>query len=1166
MNPEQARLSICLLGSFRVTLDGELVTGFVSDKARALLAYLAVEADRPHRRERLAGLLWPDYPDTDARGSLRTALNNLRGVIGDREADPKYLDVTWQEIQFNRDSDSWVDVLAFGDRLAASQASPGTDPQVIVQLEEAVGWYQGDFLEGFAPADCQPFEEWALTEQEALRRRAWEALERLVAWYEERGEFQRALPYARRQVDLDPLQESAHRHVMRLLALGGERAAALRHYEVCCEVLQAEIGVEPDEKTARLHEQVRSGVLVPSATASRPTGPVYIPSPPPDPDELPEPGDLPPGSRLPFGRNALFTGRQRPLLALARALLHDGAGSTVVTQTIQGMGGIGKTQLAVEFAYRYGRGFHGVHWLNCAQPDLLAAEIAACGEKMLLPGWPDEQPQQVERTLRAWHDGHRLIILDNLEDLDLARDWFPSLAGADIRVLVTARRSDWPRDMGLNLLPLELFTPAESHAFLRRYLPSERVLGVHLDTLSERLGHLPLALRLAGRYLARHPRLSVDAYLDQLADLLDHPSMTGFRVELGDPVGHDLDLAATFLQSWQEVSDDDARRIFLLTGYCAPNQPIPCHLLERAADLDQDACDASLSLLAGLGLLQLDDVHSGPTIHPLVAEYSRKNVLLAEGVGGNLDVQAERDFSPLPALSAASLALAREANQLSSPARFAPIRPHIEAAAPAAQAAGLEEAGALWNELGKHLEVVAEYQGARRAIDRALAIDEAAFGPDHPHVARDLNNLAMLLRTLGDYEDAEVACRRALAIDEAALGPDHPDVARDYGNLGTVLWSKGDHQPAQAALQRALEIFDGAPESNQIMAAETHSHMGLLLADMGDYSGALNVLQRAVTIGEAVLAPDHPEMSTLINNKGLALWYLGDHAGARVAFQRALTITEVAFHPNHPRVAQQLGNLGAAALKLGDYQSARDILQRALAIEEMAFGPDHPGVATNCNTLGTISIALADYGTAWDALQRALAIWTETYGEDSRFVAIAHLQRGRVLHAWGSLTEAQDEFRLALATFERSVGPDYPETATAHRYLGLLDLDLGDYEAALSACQQALTIREAALGQNHPDVARDLHALGQVLLALDDSEGALAACQRALTICEDTYGREHPETARALSGLGIVAADTGEVSKARECLEEALAILERFLPAQHPDIRELIARLSSLSP
>ncbi|HSR34523.1 MAG TPA: NB-ARC domain-containing protein, partial [Anaerolineae bacterium] len=205
----------------------------------------------------------------------------------------------------------------------------------------------------------------------------------------------------------------------------------------------------------------RLGVPVPSA---------YIPPPPPDPDQLPEAGPLLPGSRLPFERNHLFTGREAQLKALAKALLHDDAGSTLITQTIQGMGGIGKTQLAVEFAHRYGRFFHGVHWLHCGQPDAIAAEIAACGPEMALSPWPQDQPGQVERTLQAWgQDGHRhLVILDNLEDVEAARGWLRRLRDCGAALLLTARETNWPEDLGLSPLPIRLFTKAESRRFLRQ--------------------------------------------------------------------------------------------------------------------------------------------------------------------------------------------------------------------------------------------------------------------------------------------------------------------------------------------------------------------------------------------------------------------------------------------------------------------------------------------------------------------------------------------------------------------------------------------------------------------------------------------------------------------------------------------------------------------------
>jgi tetratricopeptide (TPR) repeat protein len=520
----------------------------------------------------------------------------------------------------------------------------------------------------------------------------------------------------------------------------------------------------------------------------------YTPPPWPDPGTLPDPGLLPPGSLLPFHRNDLFTGRVAPLLALAQALRHDRAATTLVTQAIQGMGGIGKTQLAVEFAYRYGRFFQGVHWLNAAQPAGLDAEVAACGAEMRLPLWPQEQPEQVELTLRHWRqDGPRLVVLDNLEDLEAAREWLKRLSGGAVRLLVTARRGDWPDYLGLAALPLELFAPSESRDFLRRYLP--RVSGSDLDTLAERLGHLPLALELAGRYLKRRRRLTVAGYLEELQVALEHVSMRGWKEEWGSPTEHDLDMAATFEVSWEQVKDEAARRVFGAAGYCAPNQPIPCEVLEGAAGLDEEACDEALGDLVELGLLEWKEDEPGPTIHPLLAEYAR-----AQEAGGDA----------LPALADTLQSLARSANeqmgQTGSLSHFEPFLPHVRPVAEAGEKGEVEAAGVLWNELGYYLRQVADYAGARAAFQRALAIDERTFGPDHPDVAIRVNNLGSVLRILGRLDEARAAYERALAIFEQVLGPEHPNVATLVNNLGMVLKDLGHLDEARAAFERALAI------------------------------------------------------------------------------------------------------------------------------------------------------------------------------------------------------------------------------------------------------------------------------------------------------------------------------------------------------------------------
>jgi DNA-binding SARP family transcriptional activator len=245
-----ARLIISLFASFQVHLDSQPVTRFESDKVRALLAYLAVEADRPHRREHLAGLLWPDQPETMARHNLSQSLLRLRQAIGDRQTELPFLLVTPQTIQFNRASDHWLDVAAFSTQAAASSSAEA--------LAQAVTHYTGDFLAGFYGVDSNLFEEWVLAKREELQRQALLMLERLVAQYEEQGDYELAQQYAQRQLALDSLREESHRRLMRLLTLSGRRSEALAQYLACRRILAEELGVEPAPETTALYEAIKA--------------------------------------------------------------------------------------------------------------------------------------------------------------------------------------------------------------------------------------------------------------------------------------------------------------------------------------------------------------------------------------------------------------------------------------------------------------------------------------------------------------------------------------------------------------------------------------------------------------------------------------------------------------------------------------------------------------------------------------------------------------------------------------------------------------------------------------------------------------------------------------------------------------------------------------------
>src|SRR5262245_33382244 len=262
-----ARLSLSLLGAVQLSLDSAAVTTFDSDKVRALLIYLAVEAQQPHRRERLVGLLWPESAEVAARRSLNQALYNLRQAIGDQTATPPYLHIRRDALQFNSASEHTLDVATFTRLLDACDIHPHPRIETCLacaqRLQQATALYRGSFLEQFSLADSEAFEEWTLVKREALHRRALQALAQLADHHEQHGEYEAARRYAARQLELDPWREEAHRQLIRVLALNGERSAALNQYESCRRVLADELGVEPSEETTVLYQQIQRGELQP---------------------------------------------------------------------------------------------------------------------------------------------------------------------------------------------------------------------------------------------------------------------------------------------------------------------------------------------------------------------------------------------------------------------------------------------------------------------------------------------------------------------------------------------------------------------------------------------------------------------------------------------------------------------------------------------------------------------------------------------------------------------------------------------------------------------------------------------------------------------------------------------------------------------------------------
>ena len=259
-----ARLVVRLLGGYRVELDGKPVYGFETDKARALLAYLIVEADRPHRRETLASLLWPDRPEPVARNSFRQALFRVRHALSDNQP-PFFLFISPTDVQFNTASDYSLDVAELEAR-ALPHLAPAAGKPLTQLLPETLC---GDFLAGFSVADSETFQAWMLNRQEHCHRLMIDILGAQNAMFEGLGDYEQAVAASRLQLRLEPWLEEAHRRCMRGLALAGRRDEALHQYETCRHALEAELGVTPAPSTQVLYSSIREGRLIATGRSLR---------------------------------------------------------------------------------------------------------------------------------------------------------------------------------------------------------------------------------------------------------------------------------------------------------------------------------------------------------------------------------------------------------------------------------------------------------------------------------------------------------------------------------------------------------------------------------------------------------------------------------------------------------------------------------------------------------------------------------------------------------------------------------------------------------------------------------------------------------------------------------------------------------------------------------
>jgi tetratricopeptide (TPR) repeat protein len=566
-------------------------------------------------------------------------------------------------------------------------------------------------------------------------------------------------------------------------------------------------------------------------------------------------------------RNPTFTGRTE-LLDQLHTSLHPGQAAAVVqiqAQALHGLGGIGKTQLALEYAHAHAHDYDLVWWVVAEQPAAISGQLVALARRLGIPEAADQG-----ETIAVLYDELRgrdrwLVVFDNAEDPADLRPWWPPDSG---RVLVTSRNPTWA---GLAAtIALDVPPRGEAVSFLQLRLGRD---DPAFEALTAALGDLPLGLEQAAAYL-NETAINVGDYLGLLGERSNE------LFALGQPATTEQTIATTWTVALQRLREQTpaAEDLLSLCAFLAaediprdlPTQH-PDLLPERLATAVQDplAYQQAVGALRRYSLIKTSQDGQALSVHRLVQTVVRNQ----------LEPEQEHQWATT-ALRLLDAAVPGDTDDPATWSVHARFLPHLLTTVREPTIGDLEPriVVRLLARAGGYLRYRIDFDQAGKLLQQAVRVAEVRLGHDDLDTAWSLHILASVLADQGDLDGARTLHQRALSIREARLGADHPATAHSLNNLANVL------------------------------------------RDQGDLDRAHTLHQRALTIREARLGADHPDTATSLSNLANVLYNQGDLDGARTLYQRALTILEARLGADHPDTVQSRQRLAAVVAALDNRQ------------------------------------------------------------------------------------------------------------------------------------------------------------------------------------------------------------------------------------------------------
>jgi len=910
--------------------------------------------------------------------------------------------------------------------------------------------------------------------------------------------------------------------------------------------------------------------------------------------------------------NPNFVGRIEELRRLRETLALGRVGAIAA---VHGIGGIGKSAMAFEYAHAYADDYPDGRFLIACEGDADLRESLL----KLVPQLDIELNEAEQRDLEAaavrvksvLNSRRRtLLVLDNVDEPRLLAPqqcsrYLPDRA--KVHVLATTRLGA-DKLPGAECVALDALSEADAVRLLEKHRPfskseSDEEWKAALRIVRRLDGHA-LAVEVVAVFLWQNPDVSYQDYLarleeeglaavdgagdDELVQLSRHTEKLIGR--LLEPTLEALSAEETAVVELASLLPPDAVAtpwLQQLVGQAfpelsrtpRPGHPNPWRRVERR--------------LAGLRILTPTESEHLSRMHRLVQD------VVAQRMGDGR-AKRKRDIQLFLRERAKSL----WSGWVPQDARWE-LAPLVACAHLFANAS--DPFGAwLGSQLTEPLQQLGRFVEARGLLRQAVALREKQYGADHPKLATSYSNLGMMERALGSLDAARGLLERAVKAWEGALPPGHPVLAKGYANLATVERSLGDYGRARELAERAVAIWENADPSDPKALATGYSNLAIIEGQLAHFEAARKLHRQAISLKERVYAAEHPSLANSYADLASVERSLGDLDAARALCQKAIDIREKVYDADHPTIAnsyaamaaverdlaklpaaralleravrireqvyeadhQILANsycdLAAVERDLSHFAVARELLERALAVREKTLQADHPTLAANCASLASLEQELAHYAAAEELHQRALSVRRKALSENHPALAGSYAGLGSLMKELARFAAARELFERALAIRQQAYEADHPVLAGSYAGMASLEQTVANYAASRQLHNRALGIRKKAFADDHPTLASSYAGLASLERELGSSTIALELNQQALEIRKKAFEPEHPALASSYSAIAVVLWEQGDRSKARGLHERALEIRRKVYEPDHPVIANSYGAIASV--